>query len=142
VGGGPPPPPRAPAPPRPPPHDRVSRLELAIRDELPQVRDIHSHIEPIAAPVAPGSEAGQDDGERVRAQIDAAVRECSELGGYNRLHVRSLPDGYDVVIHCLADPDMPVGDAHHLADDLEKRLQTQIPEIRRVLVHVEPEVED
>lgn len=123
-------------------HDRVSRLELAIRDELPQVRDIHSHIEPIGAPVAPGSEAGHDDGERVRAQIDAVVRETAELGGYNRLHIRPMADGYDVVIHCLADPDMPVGDAHHLADDLEKRLQTLIPEICRVLVHVEPEAED
>lgn len=122
-------------------HDRVSRLELAIRDDLPQVRDIHSHIEPVAAPVAAGSETGQDDVDRVRAQVDAAVRECSRLGGYNRLHVRSLSDGYDVVIHCLADPDMPVGEAHHLADDLEKRLQAQIPSIRRVLVHVEPEAE-
>ncbi|HNS50663.1 MAG TPA: cation-efflux pump [Anaerolineae bacterium] len=123
-------------------HDRVSRLELAIRDELPQIRDIHSHIEPVAAPIAPGTEGGQDDAERVRAQIDAAVRESSRLGGYNRLHIRSLPDGYDVVIHCLADPDLPVDEAHHLADDLEKQLQAQIPSIRRVLVHVEPEAEE
>jgi cation diffusion facilitator family transporter len=122
-------------------HDRVSRLELAIRDDLPLVRDIHSHIEPIATPIAPGSKIGQDDDERIRGQIDAAIREYSQLDGYNRLHIRSMPDGYDVVIHCLADPDMAVGEAHHLADDLEKRLQTLIPEIRRVLVHVEPEAE-
>jgi cation diffusion facilitator family transporter len=123
-------------------HDRVSRLELALRDELPQVRDIHSHIEPIATPVAPDYEAGKEEGKRVRAQIDALVRECSELGGYSRLHIRPMPDGYDVVIHCLADPDLPVGEAHYLADDLEKRLKTLIPRIRRVLVHVEPEAEE
>ena len=32
-------------------HDRVSRLEVAVREELAQVRGVHSHIEPLAAPV-------------------------------------------------------------------------------------------
>lgn len=122
-------------------HDRVSRLELALRDELPQVRDIHSHIEPIATPIAAGAAPGRDESEQLRAQIDALIRQSSELDGYNRLHIRPTPEGYDVVIHCLADPDLPVGEAHRLADDLEKRLQALIPGICRVLVHVEPEAE-
>jgi hypothetical protein len=51
----------------------------------------------------------------------------SAPGSYNRLHIRLMPDGYDVVIHYLADPDMPVGEAHHLADDLEKQLRASSP---------------
>jgi divalent metal cation (Fe/Co/Zn/Cd) transporter len=122
-------------------HDRVSRLELAVRDELPEVRDIHSHIEPLAAPVTAVHPLGPSQTEQLRTQIEAVIREVSELGDCSRLHVRPMADGYDVVIHCLADPDLPIADAHHLADDLEKRLQARIPEIRRVLVHVEPEGE-
>ena len=33
-------------------HDQVSHLELAVREELPRVRDIHTHIEPLVTPVA------------------------------------------------------------------------------------------
>jgi cation diffusion facilitator family transporter len=122
-------------------HDRVSHLELAVRDELPQVRDIHSHIEPIAASVAPGAPLTSEEEEALRAQIAAIAKEVSGLRGYDRLHIRSGPDGYDVAFHCLADPDLSVTEAHRLADEVEKRIQTRIPGVSRVLVHVEPEGE-
>jgi cation diffusion facilitator family transporter len=122
-------------------HDRVSHLELAVRDELPQVRDIHSHIEPLAAPVAPVAAMASNEEEALRAQIAAIAKEIPGLQGYDRLHIRSGPDGYDVAFHCLADPDLPVTQAHRLADEIEKRIQTRIPGVSRVLVHVEPEGE-
>jgi divalent metal cation (Fe/Co/Zn/Cd) transporter len=46
-----------------------------------------------------------------------------------------------VVLHCLADPDLPVAEAHRLADQVEKLLHVRIPGISRVLVHVTPEGE-
>jgi len=122
-------------------HDRVSRLELAVRDELPNVRDIHSHIEPIAAPVAPVAELGPDAEEQLRAQIVAVTAGIDGLRGCNRLHIRPGPDGYDLAMHCLADPDMPIAEAHRLADQVEKRLELEVPGISRVLVHIEPEGE-
>lgn len=122
-------------------HDRVSHLELAVRDELPQVRDIHSHIEPIAAPVTSVAHLNAEEEGTLRAQIAAVAKEVPGLRGYNRLHIRPGPDGYDVAFHCLADPDLPVAEAHRLADELERRLQAEIPAISRVLVHVEPEGE-
>jgi len=122
-------------------HDRVSRLEVAVREELPQVRDIHSHIEPLAAPVSPFTPLDPDHEEPLRAQIMAAAKKFSELNGCNRVHIRPGPDGYDVVLHCLADPDLPVAEAHRVADELEKQLQTRIPGVRRVLIHMAPEGE-
>lgn len=122
-------------------HDQVSHLELAVRNELPQVRDIHSHIEPIAAPVAPVAALSPEEEEDLRAQIRAVANEVPEIRGYDRLHIRPGPDGYDVVFHCLADPDLSVTAAHQVADVIEKRLQSRIGGVSRVLVHVEPEGE-
>jgi cation diffusion facilitator family transporter len=122
-------------------HDRVSRLEVAVREELPEVRDIHSHIEPIDTYAAPANGVNSGEGEQLRAQITAVIKETPGLGNCNRLHIRPGPDGYDVVLHCLADPDLQISEAHRLADDLEKRLQAQVPSIRQVLIHVEPEGE-
>ena len=67
--------------------------------------------------------------------------EVPGLDGYSRLHIRPGPGGYDVVFHCLVDPDLPVAEAHHLADQVEKLIHVRIPGIRRVLVHVAPEGE-
>jgi cation diffusion facilitator family transporter len=122
-------------------HDQVNRLELAVRDELSQVRDIHSHIEPIAAPVAPVQDLSAEAEARLREQIAAVVREVSDLRGVDRLHVRPGPDGFDVALHALADPDLPIAEAHRLADQVEKRIEATVGGISRVLVHVEPEGE-
>jgi cation diffusion facilitator family transporter len=123
-------------------HDRVSSLELAVRQELPRVRDIHSHIEPLAAPVLPVAAKDEVEDARLRAQIADVVGEVPEIDGYNRLYIRPGPGGYDVVLHCLADPDLPVVEAHRLADQVEKLLHVRIPGLKRVLVHVEPEGEN
>ncbi len=119
-------------------HDQVNHLELAVRDELPYVRDVHSHIEPISEPAVPVVTLGIQEEEELRAEIVAAAREVSGLRGYNRLQIRSGPDGYEVVIDCLADPDLPVTQAHRLAEEVEKRLRARIPGVSQVLVHVEP----
>jgi cation diffusion facilitator family transporter len=122
-------------------HDRVSRLELAVREQRPDVRDIHSHIEPLAAPIAPVDPLEDGERQRLEARIAAVVREVPELNGYSRLHIRPGPGGYDIVLHCLADPDLPVSEAHRLADQVEKLVHVRIRGVRRVLVHVEPEGE-
>jgi divalent metal cation (Fe/Co/Zn/Cd) transporter len=41
----------------------------------------------------------------------------------------------------LADPDLPVAEAHRLADQVEKLLHVKIQGIKRVLVHMTPEGE-
>ncbi len=122
-------------------HDRVSHLELAVRDELPQVSDVYSHIEPSAGTVAPLTTLDLQVEDDLRAQIMAVAQEVPGLRGCDRLHIRSGPDGYDVVFHCLADPDLSVTEAHRLADELEKQLRTRISSVGQVLVHVEPEGE-
>jgi divalent metal cation (Fe/Co/Zn/Cd) transporter len=122
-------------------HDRVSCLEVSVREELPHVRDIHSHIEPLAAPVVAVAPLPEEEVSALRVRIEDVVREVAGLNGYTRLHIRPGPSGYDVVLHCLADPDLPVAEAHRLADQVEKLLHVQIPNIMRVLVHITPEGE-
>jgi len=122
-------------------HDRVSRLELALRDELPEMRDIHSHIEPISEPAVPVVALDAREEEELRAQIVALAGEIPGLRGYSGLQIRSGPDGYEVTFNCLADPELSVTQAHRLADEVEKQLRARIPGVSQVLVHLEPEVE-
>lgn len=122
-------------------HDRVSQLEVAVREELPYVRDIHSHIEPISPQVEVVFPLSLREQEALEAEIARAAEEILGLGGCSRVHVRSGPDGYDVAVHCLADPDLPITEAHRLADEAEKRIQRRVAGISQVLIHLEPEGE-
>jgi divalent metal cation (Fe/Co/Zn/Cd) transporter len=104
---------------------------------LPYVADIHTHIEPRAVPAAP-ADLEDAEVERLEAQICAVVEAVPGLHACHHLHIRPGPDGYDVVLDCLADPEILVGEAHRLADQAEKRLYAQVPGVAQVLIHVEP----
>ncbi|MGD9316847.1 MAG: cation-efflux pump [Anaerolineae bacterium] len=119
-------------------HDRVSQLEAAVCQELPQVQDIHSHIEPDALPVTPVAVMSPQEEAALGAQILEITGSVSGLHGCDRTHIRPGPQGYDVVIHCLADPSLPIAEAHRLTDEAEKRILAQLPAVSQVLIHVEP----
>ena len=123
-------------------HERVSRLEEAVRAELPQVSEVYSHIEPIPAAVTPAARpatmtaAGEAE---LRARIEAIVGGIAGLGGVHSIQIRPTTDSYDVVLHCHANPGMPVAQAHRLAEAAEKAVHAQVEGLSQVLIHVEPE---
>jgi cation diffusion facilitator family transporter len=122
-------------------HERISALEAAVRSELPYVVDANTHIEPRAVPVGPAEIGGEVESD-LKARILAVVDRVPGLHGCHGIHVRPGRDGYDVVLHCLADPDMSITEAHHLADLAEQRLRAEMADVGQVLVHLEPEGEN
>jgi cation diffusion facilitator family transporter len=119
-------------------HERINHLEAAVLGELAHISEINTHIEPLVVPLALAAAVEEID-ERLQAQIAAAVEGVSGLTGFHNLQVRPGPGGYEVVLHCLADPNLPIAEAHRLADEVEKRLRADVPGVGQVLIHVEPD---
>ncbi len=122
-------------------HDQVSRLEAALYAELPYVKEVNTHIEPLATSVIPNAESQTNAMERLRAQVFDVIDQISQLRGCHNLHVWPGRHGYDVIVHCLAAPDLPIVEAHRIAEQLEQQLQAQVPGVDQVLIHIEPERE-
>jgi len=118
-------------------HEQASWLEAAVYRELPYVSDIHTHIEPLTVALAE-LPAGEID-EALRSRIIQVVEKVEGLNACPKLYIRPDPEGLDVVLHCLADPDLPIAEAHRLADLAEKRLQAEVPDIAQVHIHLEPQ---
>ncbi len=120
-------------------HALVTRFEAGVRQELPRVQDVNSHIEPVTpatvsvAPLTPAEES------RWKSEITAIVEELPGVGTCGDIHIRPGPNGYDLALHCSADPQLPVAEAHRLADQLERRLQAQLPNVGPITVHIEPD---
>jgi divalent metal cation (Fe/Co/Zn/Cd) transporter len=119
-------------------HERISLLEASVRNEMQYVSDVNTHIEPWVVPVVPAQPGEQAD-SHLRDEILAAVESVDGLCGCHEIHVRSGPGGHDIVLHCLADPELPIAEAHRLADQAEKRLHGEIEGISQLLIHLEPE---
>ncbi len=119
-------------------HERVSDLEQAIRDELPHVASIHSHIEPATVPVARSEALTATTEAQIRERIMMVVREVAGLQECTHCDLRAGSAGYDVVLDCLVAPEISVAEAHRIVHEAEQRLRDQVPGVDRVLIHAEP----
>jgi cation diffusion facilitator family transporter len=121
-------------------HERVTRLEQALHSEFPHVEEINTHIEPLGGATVPREAPNVEAAEWLRQQIIAVARQETRLSECHNVRVWRGQNGYQVILHCLADPGLSIGEAHRLADRLEKSLKAQLSEVGQVMVHVEPKI--
>ncbi len=120
-------------------HDRATAFERALRERVPGLEKVVTHIEPSGTAVAT---------ERPEPQEEAHVLEVlRELARDESLHcdphevtVRRTGDELGVSFHCTLDPDTAITAAHALTDRVERALRARLPGLGRVVIHVEPSV--
>jgi len=118
-------------------HRQATQLERALRQALPNLERIVTHIEPARAP-APSRKAGP----RIQQQIEKAVAEFLRQRrlpiNAHDFQVQSGGAGLSVSFHCTLDPATAITDAHDLTQQIETHLRNHVPDLRRVVIHVEP----
>jgi len=117
-------------------HDIACAVEAAINRAVPEVIDVHTHIEPLSAG-AEGAEPRRSevaDEERIVRRI---VRGLTG-GEAEALRFRAGDDGLVVLLTVRLDGAQTLDQAHHVASELERRIRAQAPSIDEVIVHTEP----
>ena len=118
-------------------HGLASKLENQLRQEIPTINRIDTHIEPRPQIVETGRDATAQSGE-VIAAVKAAIGEMPLITGYHNITVLQSDDHLDVSVHCTFDQSVPIRDVHSIADQISQRVKTAIPQVDRVIVHSEP----
>ncbi|MGH9430543.1 MAG: cation diffusion facilitator family transporter [Terriglobia bacterium] len=118
-------------------HRRATFLEEEIQREIPSVKEVNVHIEPMQKRVEPANEAAglrQQLEERVRALtlgtpglVDCHAIEAHQVGA--TVHVS---------LHCTFEPDLPISRVHDITEDLELKFRKELPQIMKVSIHAEP----
>jgi cation diffusion facilitator family transporter len=112
-------------------HDIAEQVEAAVRRDVPEVRTVQTHLEPIKETAA-GEEIAIDT-----AAIEAAVRE--ETGADPReLRLVRTDDGIVVFLTLGLPSAGSLADAHGRASAIEERVRGAVPAIADVVVHTEP----
>jgi cation diffusion facilitator family transporter len=117
-------------------HDAVERLEARVRTEVPELRTIHTHIEPLAR-TDWASAPTSDDTATEREAIEAAVRRYT---GSAPLEVtfRDGEQGRVALVTVRLPGEQPLPSAHRNAGAIEETVREQCPELADVIVHTEP----
>ncbi len=112
-------------------HALAEQVELAIERDVPEVRSVQTHLEPLAEQ-APG---------RVRTQDAAAIgREIVALTGSPPRGLRTLEtdQGLVVLVKLALDGATTLADAHDTATSVSERIRAAFPGVADVVVHTEP----
>jgi cation diffusion facilitator family transporter len=116
-------------------HELTSQVEAAIRAAVPELSDVHTHIEPLAESNDGETLSDADELEVIRS----VVRELTGADPRDLRLRRRERGGIVALLTVCADPEQPLRAAHALASEIEERVRTRAPGVSDVVVHTEPE---
>lgn len=118
-------------------HDTVEQLEDAIRRAVPQLEEVHTHIEPLSR--TDWASAPQDD--EVAAEAAAVTEVVRRYTGQDavRVQFRDAERGRVALITVLLPADQPLPSAHRRAGEIEAAVRERCPDLSDVIVHTEPD---
>lgn len=118
-------------------HVRVSSFESEIRRALPSIQQVVTHIEPVGE-LEEWQRGSPDDEntilEALQGLQDRLYPECR----FHQVEVHRTANELFVTLHCTVDPKTTIVDAHMLTENVENELRLSIPQLSRVVIHVEP----
>jgi len=118
-------------------HDVIERLEAAVRAAVPELTDVHTHIEPLARTdwaSAPPEVATAVE----RAAVENAVRGVTGAPPA-ALRFRDAERGRVALVTIELPGDQPLPSAHQYAGRIEEAVRERCPGLADVIVHTEPE---
>jgi divalent metal cation (Fe/Co/Zn/Cd) transporter len=121
-------------------HDHVTRLESEIRNDVPEITSILTHIESEPATIEAGDEIVRD--AALEKKLKTIVAEFPEVLDVHEVEVKRVRGRTYVSCHCTFSDDLPLSRVHDVQTDLEIRFKQAAPELFRVLIHPEPQTDN
>jgi cation diffusion facilitator family transporter len=118
-------------------HGVVERLEGLIHSSVPELRRVHTHIEPLAA-TDWASRPPSDDTTTERAAIEETVRRVTGAEPA-AVSFRDGEGGRIALVTIKLPGDQPLPSAHRHAGAIEEAVRERCPTLGDVIVHTEPE---
>ena len=106
-------------------HAVADHVEEAVQRALPG-SDVVVHVEPAGAESA------------LRERVQEAAMSVAPVREIHNLSVIELGDGFHVTLHLKLPGDLPLDEAHAIAEEVEQAIVEGVPEVVDVQSHLEP----
>lgn len=117
-------------------HDFVRRIEDEIRQELPQVSSVLTHIESEPATIENPQRLDRD--RKLEKRLRHAAAGLAEIIDIHEVVTGRMGDKLQLSCHCTLPDEMPMQRVHEVITELEDRFKLECPDVHRVLIHPEP----
>jgi cation diffusion facilitator family transporter len=121
-------------------HEQVTELEADMRQDVPEIADILTHIESEPATIEPGDKLIRD--AALERKLKKVAAEFPEIIDMHDVEVKKVRGRLYVSCHCTFSDDLPLSRVHDIQTELELRFKHAAPELFRVLIHPEPSTDN
>jgi cation diffusion facilitator family transporter len=122
-------------------HDLVDRLEHLIQERNPEIKSVHTHLEPANAEILPSARVSSGLYQRVTAAVKKAVDGIPNLREPHDIQVRQVEGKLFITVEVLVDGRLGLTEAHDLSTQLQDAIRANVPNVGEALVHLEPQRE-
>jgi cation diffusion facilitator family transporter len=117
-------------------HDRVSRLEAEMKQEIREISNIVTHIE--SEPATIETSDGLLRVPRFEERLQAVTAGFPEVVDVHDLMFKRVGGRLYLSAHITMQDDLPLSRVHDIQTAVEGRFRQEVPELFRVLIHPEP----
>jgi cation diffusion facilitator family transporter len=118
-------------------HRQATCFENDVRAGVPGLARIVTHLEPAGDKTATLQAEPIGDAE-VLAAVNGFFHGDASVAQLHHVKVQRAGGKIQISFHCRLDPQMLIGEAHDLTVALEAHIRAQVPNVGRVVIHVEP----
>ena len=118
-------------------HEQATAFEQALYQSLPGISQVVTHIEPTGEAIVRRQATAEDEAQVWRLLL----RLPEEIGidcHPHKVVLQRVMGELLLSFHCTMDPAAPITDAHTMTEKIESLLRSQVPNLGRVVIHVEP----
>ncbi len=121
-------------------HDRVTALEADIRDHVPEIASILTHIESEPATVETSDAILRD--AALEARIKAIGESFPDVVDVHEIILKRVREHLFLSCHVTMQDHLPLSRVHDVQTAIEMKLQREAPQLFRVLIHPEPQTDN
>ena len=121
-------------------HDRVTRLETELRQDIPEISSILTHIE--SEPATIETSEGLVEVPSFERRIQSVTGAFPEVVDAHDLMFKRVAGRLYLSLHCTMKDDLPLARVHDIQTALESRFRQEVPDLFRVLIHPEPQTDN
>ena len=123
-------------------HALADEFEQRIREALPAVRSLTTHIEPLATTLP--DESGLTSLKQtndLRHRITQLADKLAGRGACHSVELHNVNGHLTATLHITQPADQLLTNAYSLAEKIERTIHAHEPRLHRIVVHVEPPVQ-
>jgi cation diffusion facilitator family transporter len=121
-------------------HDQVTELEAEMRQDVPEISEILTHIESEPATIERPEELVGD--AELEHRLKAVAAQFPEILDVHDFTFKRVRGRLYVSCHCTLSDSLSLSRVHDIQTELEIRFKQDAPELFRVLIHPEPSTDN